>query len=205
MFMSMRSKSATGTPVMQGRLGEKLGESRKGGPVLPLADNEPIPTRGQAPAAPAPSAPAPVYQPPSQPIPSQPPASDREDKTMYAGGAPEGATMLAAQPVAAMAHLTVERSPEDTSSQGRQIPLVQFPFVIGRREGNLLIQDPNISRRHAQITFDGASRTFYITDLNSSNGTRLNGVPLVPSQAKQLTSGASINLGPNVVLRFDLA
>jgi pSer/pThr/pTyr-binding forkhead associated (FHA) protein len=77
--------------------------------------------------------------------------------------------------------------------------------MIGRVEGNLLIQDANLSRHHAQITFDGASRTYFITDLNSSNGSRLNGVPLAPGQAKQLSSGALINLGPNVVMRFDLA
>jgi len=50
--------------------------------------------------------------------------------------------------------------------------------MIGRVEGNLLIQDANLSRHHAQITFDGASRTYFITDLNSSNGSRLNGVRL---------------------------
>jgi len=204
MYISMRSKSITWTPVMQGRLGEKLTDGRRGGPVLPLADNEPIPTRGQAPAAPAPSVPPPDYPAPSQPAPSRPPAAGRDDKTLFAGGAAEGATMIAAQPAAVSAHLMVERSPQDISSQGKQIPLVQFPFVIGRLEGNLLIQDPNVSRRHAQITFDGANRTYFVTDLNSSNGTRLNGVPLVPGQAKVLTSGASINLGPNVVVRFDL-
>lgn len=124
---------------------------------------------------------------------------------MHAGGAAEGATMQAAQPGIALARLTVERSARDISLQGQQIPLMLFPFVIGRREGNLLIQDPSLSRRHAQITFDGANRTFFITDLNSSNGTRLNGVPLVPGQPKQLTSGASLDLGPNVLIRFDLA
>lgn len=112
--------------------------------------------------------------------------------------------MLAAQPGIVRARLTVERSLSDISMQGQQISVELFPFVIGRREGNLLIQDPSLSRRHAQITFDGANGTFFITDLKSSNGTRLNGVPLAPGQAKQLTSGAVINLGPNVVVRFDL-
>jgi len=204
MYLSMRSKSMTGTPVMQGRLGEKLADGRRGGPVLPLADSEPIPTRGQAPVSPAPPLPPPAYPPTSQPAPSRPPAAGREDRTMHAGGAAEGATLLAAQPAAVSAHLTVERSPQDISCQGKQVSVVQFPFVIGRLEGHLLIQDPNISRRHAQITYDGANRTYLITDLNSSNGTRLNGTPLVAGQAKVLTSGASINLGPNVVVRFDL-
>ena len=112
--------------------------------------------------------------------------------------------MVAAYPVAAKASLTVVRSPEDASTQGRQIFLTRFPFIIGRVEGSLLIQDANLSRRHAKITFDGASGIYFITDLNSSNGTRLNGVPIVPGQAKQLTSGDSLSLGPNALMRFDL-
>jgi len=198
MVMSMRSKSMTGTPVLQGRMGGKLSNARSGGPVLPLADNEPIPMRGQSPAAGSSSVPPPISHPPSQPI-----SANRDGLTMHTGG--EGkATMVAAYPVAAKASLTIVRSPEDTSIQGRQIVLTQFPFIIGRVEGSLLIQDANLSRRHAQITSDGARGTYFITDLNSSNGTRLNGVPIVPGQAKQLTSSDSISLGPNVVMRFDL-
>jgi pSer/pThr/pTyr-binding forkhead associated (FHA) protein len=113
--------------------------------------------------------------------------------------------LIAAHPVVVQPSLTIVRSPEDPSSQGRQILLTQFPYMIGRVDGNLLIQDANLSRRHAQITVDAASQSYFITDLNSSNGTRLNGVPLVSGQAKQLSSGALINLGPNVVVRFDLA
>ncbi len=201
MYRSTRSRSMTGTPVMQGRLGNKLTDGRRGRAVLPLADNEPIPTRGQAPVSPTPSIPPPAYQAPSQPAPSRPPAAGRDD---HAGRTAKGATVLTAQLAAVPAHLTVEKSPHDISSQGKQIPLVQFPFVIGRLDGNLLIQDPNISRRHAQITFDGTKKTYLITDLNSSNGTRLNSVPLMPGQPKVLTSGDLINLGPNVVARFDL-
>ena len=198
MYMSMRSKSMTGTPVLHGRMGGKLSNARSGGPVLPLADNEPIPMRGQSPAAGNSSVPPPISPPPSQPI-----AAIREGLTLHAGGE-EKATMVAAYPVAAKASLTVVRSPEDASTQGRQIVLTRFPFIIGRVEGSLLIQDANLSRRHAQITYEAAGRTYLITDLNSSNGSRMNGVAMVPGQAKELTSGASISLGPNVVLRFDL-
>jgi len=184
--------------VLQGRMGGKLSNARSGGPVLPLADNEPIPMRGQSPAAGNSSVPPPISPPPSQPI-----AAIREGLTLHAGGE-EKATMVAAYPVAAKASLTVVRSPEDASTQGRQIVLTRFPFIIGRVEGSLLIQDANLSRRHAQITYEAAGRTYLITDLNSSNGSRMNGVAMVPGQAKELTSGASISLGPNVVLRFDL-
>ncbi|MGZ6346924.1 MAG: FHA domain-containing protein [Anaerolineales bacterium] len=203
MYMSMRSKSMTGTPVMQGRLGEKLSGGRSSGTPLPLADNEPIPMRGQPAGQPARSAPQPFSPPPSQMASSRPAAVGRDDRTMLAGG--EGATLIAAQPVPAKASLLIVRSPEDASSQGHQVAMTQFPFIIGRVEGSLIIKDPNISRRHAQVTFEAASRTYFITDLNSSNGTRLNEQRLAQGQPVQLTGGAVIGLGPNVTLRFDLS
>ena len=122
---------------------------------------------------------------------------------MLAGGE-EGATMIAAQQVAEKASLMIVRSPEDASSQGQQIVLAQFPFMIGRVEGSLLIKDANLSRRHAQITYEASNRSYFITDLNSSNGTQLNDQRLTPGQPAQLTRGAVIGLGPNVTLRFDL-
>ena len=203
MYISMRSKSMTGTPVLQGRLGEKLADGRDGGVILPLADNEPIPMRGQAPKLATPAIPPPVSR-PNQPVPSGMPGPNREDRTVLSGGE-AGATVIAAQPVIAKANLIIVRSPEDALNQGQQIALVQFPFMIGRLEGNLIIKDANISRRHAQITYEAASRSYFITDLNSSNGTRLNEQRLAPGQPVQLTRGAVIGLGPNVTLRFDLS
>ena len=204
MYMSIRSKSMSGTPVLQGRLGEKVGGGRKAGAFLPLADNEPIPSRAQPPAVGSVSLPPPISPLPSQPISSQIAAANRDGLTMIAGGE-DGSTMVASQPVAVRPSLTVTQSPEDASSQGRQILLAQFPFLIGRVEGSLIIQDASLSRRHAQITFDGANRTYHITDMNSSNGTRLNGARIPAGQPVQLTRGAMIGLGPNVTLRFDLS
>jgi len=204
MYLSMRSKSLTGTPVMQGRLGGKLSDKRSSGSALPLADNEPIPTRGQPTGGAAHPVPQqPISPPPNQMAASRPAAISRDDRTMLAGSE-EGATMIAAQPTATKASLMIVRSLDDTSGQGRQIALTQFPFIIGRAEGSLIIKDPNISRRHAQITYEATNRTYFITDLNSSNGTRLNEQRLPPGQPVQLSGGAVIGLGPNVSLRFDL-
>ncbi len=203
MYTSMRSKSMTGTPVLQGRMGGKLPKGPSGGQVLPLADNEPIPMHGQSQATGSNPVPPAIPQAPSQPIPAQPAAANREDQTRFAG-VEAGSTLIAARQGAGAASLTVVRSPEDVSAQGRQVALTQFPFMIGRVEGNLHIQDASISRRHAQITYDGASQTYFITDVNSSNGTRLNGQLLAPGQPFQLIRGAEIGLGPNVTLRFDL-
>lgn len=48
--------------------------------------------------------------------------------------------------------------------------------VIGRErtEHGIVLHDPNVSRRHAELTFDG--RDWRITDLNSTNGTLVNDV-----------------------------
>lgn len=48
------------------------------------------------------------------------------------------------------------------------------PVGRGRAEGSIVLHDPNVSRRHAELTYDG--RSWHITDLNSTNGTLVNDV-----------------------------
>jgi len=51
-------------------------------------------------------------------------------------------------------------------------------LVIGRREDCAIVLPSNtVSRRHAQIRREG--RTFYLSDLGSTNGTLLNGEPVI--------------------------
>ncbi len=64
-------------------------------------------------------------------------------------------------------------------------------YSIGRSpSNNLVIDDPEVSRSHLRIDFDGGS--FFVTDLNSTHGTYLNGqkvsstVPLPPSSNLQI-------------------
>ncbi len=62
-------------------------------------------------------------------------------------------------------------------TDGRRIQINSAPAVIGRLpDCEVPLSDPNISRRHAEIrTVDGAHQ---ITDLGSTNGTRVNGIPI---------------------------
>ena len=54
------------------------------------------------------------------------------------------------------------------------IPIAQVPFVIGSAgDCDGVIRHPNISRYHAKITY--RDNTYFIEDLNSTNGTRVNG------------------------------
>jgi hypothetical protein len=208
MVYSNRQKSMTGTPVLQGRLGGGMGKAGKaGGSNLPVSDNEPIPQRRGGTAAPPPPPPVPVATPAASRVVEPLPSSQIPVNATLIGEGPAGSgneTMIAAAPVAARAYLTVIRTPAGTASPGR-ISVDQFPFVIGRSEGHFNIQDPNISRRHAQITYDDVRRAYFVTDLQSSNGTRVNEQRLPAGQPFQLTAGAMIGLGPNVIIRFDMS
>ncbi len=63
-----------------------------------------------------------------------------------------------------------------------EIPVDQFPFFIGKlnRGVNLIIEDTSVSRRHARLTREGED--IFLTDLNSTNGTFLNGIKLLENK-----------------------
>ncbi len=64
--------------------------------------------------------------------------------------------------------------------------------IIGRERnrGGVVLRDPNVSRRHAELSYDG--RTWRIADLNSTNGTLVNDVDV---DECALRSGDLITLG----------
>ncbi len=69
----------------------------------------------------------------------------------------------------------LERFTVDGAPQ--QCPLSSFPFSIGRvASADLQIDDARVSREHAVILREGT--TFRVRDLNSTNGTVLNGQPV---------------------------
>ncbi len=83
---------------------------------------------------------------------------------------------------------------------GSHFPLGDGPVTLGRLvECDLVLNDPNVSRRHAELrrTTDGV----VITDLGSTNGTRVNGVPV---REQQLVSGDEITVG-STTLVFELS
>jgi len=72
-----------------------------------------------------------------------------------------------------------------------RVQLTDRPLVIGRlADCDIVIEDSNASRRHAEIRQDGTD--YLLTDLGSTNGTRLNG-SVVRSQL--LTHGDQISIG----------
>lgn len=63
---------------------------------------------------------------------------------------------------------------QSTSGKSQAIPITQTHFTIGRMyDNNLTLQDGQVSRQHARISFQ--ARRFQIEDLDSHNGTFVNG------------------------------
>lgn len=90
-----------------------------------------------------------------------------------------------------------------------EMPVARSPMLLGRAseaEGyrpdfDMTFYDDGdyVSRRHARITKGQAG--YFITDLGSSNGTTVNGIPLVPDRARLLRNGDRIKVGL-VVIQF---
>ena len=70
-------------------------------------------------------------------------------------------------------------------------------YIIGREAGNeIVIEDPQVSRRHAQLTRQGAS--YVVEDIGSTNGTYVNGKRVTAPVL--LANGDMIGLADTVVL-----
>jgi hypothetical protein len=100
------------------------------------------------------------------------------------------ATMLLINPgMAASVNLT---------ALGCEIPIkinpVSFPYIIGKssKSCDFCIDSAVISRVHMRITEE--LDDFYIEDLNSTNGTFLNGEKLSPHEPKPITAGDKITM-----------
>jgi pSer/pThr/pTyr-binding forkhead associated (FHA) protein len=73
--------------------------------------------------------------------------------------------------------------------------------VLGRsRDCDVVLPASEVSRRHAEITSDGGG-AWFIADLGSTNGVRVNGQSIVGQH--QLQDGDVVELG-NVPLRFEV-
>src|SRR5579864_9147933 len=79
----------------------------------------------------------------------------------------------------------------------RTIPLTFSVLRIGRAPDNdLYLQHPGISRRHVELSIGPSG--LVATDLDSANGTFLDGVRLLPNQPTPLQPGNALQIGPYV-------
>jgi Protein of unknown function (DUF3662)/FHA domain len=85
---------------------------------------------------------------------------------------------------------------------GRTALLGSSGAVLGRsRECDVVLDDANVSRKHAEVRPSGGSWT--VRDLGSTNGVKVNGRRIDPSRPQSLKRGDAIELGTSRVV-FDL-
>lgn len=89
----------------------------------------------------------------------------------------------------------------DSADAGQVVSLDGEEFTVGRHPDNhACIDDPGLSRHHARLVKQGDQWT--IEDLQSSNGTFVNGEP---TSGSPLTNGDTLQFGPRVCFRLSVA
>lgn len=83
------------------------------------------------------------------------------------------------------------------------IAIRDFPFIIGKQKSNVdyFLENEVVSRYHVKITKEDDN--YYITDLNSTNGTTLNDKPLSCYQRHKLTKDDKVSIaGINYIFQL---
>jgi pSer/pThr/pTyr-binding forkhead associated (FHA) protein len=85
----------------------------------------------------------------------------------------------------------VEREVAVLRWSGQRRVLDKRRSVLGRsRDADVQVEDPNVSRRHAEILQEGS--TYWLVDLGSTNGTEVDGRRV---QRVQLADGSRFTIG----------
>lgn len=83
---------------------------------------------------------------------------------------------------------------EKGRDKGKEFDISSHRVVIGRKNTcDIVLTDPSVSRQHAQL--DNRDNVFVLTDLKSTNGTLVNGVPITK---KMLEPGDFITFGTTI-------
>jgi pSer/pThr/pTyr-binding forkhead associated (FHA) protein len=82
--------------------------------------------------------------------------------------------------------------PQLVEQSGREHPVRPGVNAVGR-EGDIMLVDGKISRRHAQITSDNGNLS--VEDLGSTNGTKVNGNKVNPGDKVTLNGGDTVSFG----------
>jgi Protein of unknown function (DUF3662)/FHA domain len=127
--------------------------------------------------------------------------SDRSgDEPPEGADAPAGATMIykpRTQPTEAVSleELQVDRTVGVLTWAGQRRILDKNRAVLGRsRDVDVQIEDPNVSRRHAEVVQQGS--TWWVIDLGSTNGVEVEGHRV---QRARLDDGTSFVIGETTV------
>ena len=80
--------------------------------------------------------------------------------------------------------------------RGEQISLADLPCVVGKMHDYVdqVLDDSSVSRMHARFSVDHEGK-MTVRDLNSTNGTWLNGERLMPNESRVIKQGDHVRLG----------
>ncbi|NBD36703.1 MAG: FHA domain-containing protein [Chloroflexi bacterium] len=82
-----------------------------------------------------------------------------------------------------------------SSKGGDEYPVLKGELKLGRRPDNdVVLDNSKVSGRHAKLIFD--REALLVVDLDSRNGTRLNGQPLPPQTPTPFRPGDVMTIGP---------
>lgn len=87
--------------------------------------------------------------------------------------------------------LVVQSGPD----RGKTFPVTKDRVVIGRKTGDLILSDPEVSGSHAALEIAGT--TYLVRDLQSTNGTYLNGEKVGEAEVKHLDE---IGVGKSILI-----
>ena len=168
--------------------------------MIPGSSKPETPPAPQQPKAP----PVPVYTPPVQPQPVRPAAS-----TVQTNVSPTSQTIPARKPIVPKpsSQPAFDRTVvwgTLTFSDGKVVKLSSERAMVGRADHDIGGLDPEVdlsnmqgsdtvSRIHATIEHIGS--TYTLTDLNSTNSTRINGKRLEPDKATPINDGDTLHFG----------
>ncbi len=96
--------------------------------------------------------------------------------------------------VSTFGHLRVIQPGSDPRLQPGAIVPLQPETNVGSQAGNdLILRDRYVSGHHARLRWDGVS--WWVDDLNSTNGTDINRQRVMPGVPAGLSSGAVLEIG----------
>ncbi|MDH7603023.1 MAG: FHA domain-containing protein [Armatimonadota bacterium] len=125
--------------------------------------------------------------------PSEEPSTKEE--TVTAQEAPVECVEIAPEPETQEAEAVAKLISEDGTVSHT---LTRRTYSIGRREGNdIVIPDPYCSGRHAELRIE--EDRMEIVDLNSTNGTLVNGVRIEPNNPYEIRIGDQLTFGQTVL------
>ena len=188
---ALRSQNPRSAPLVSTASGAaSYGAEPDGLDVMPLdyAEPQPVASASQSTPMPVAMAPTPPVSAAVQPVsvpqtarrttPAQgvPSVADPAAESRPAAHAAAHAATPAAAPVAAAAAASVPSAMLIDRQTGRTFTAKAPSTVIGRERSQcgIVLRDPNVSRRHAEILYDTGD--WYVRDLGSTNGTLVNDV-----------------------------